>query len=171
LLGGYTGVLLGTTSVPVWNRSQLLGALFMSSAFGTGIAATALASQLTGYMDDGESDKLATLGAVAGLTEGVLLAGYVATSGEGRKHLFSGVAGKMMAGAVACLVTATLIEGASALSGKHNKGVSSVASAAPLAGGALLRWAVMKAGHASAADREGTLAAMSPREGSPGWRE
>ena len=113
LLGGYTGVLLGTTSVPVWNRSQLLGGLFMSSAFGSGIAATTLASQLTGYMDHEESDKLATLGAVAGVTEGALLAGYVATSGEGRKHLFSGVAGKMMAGAVACLVAATVIEGAS----------------------------------------------------------
>lgn len=171
LLGGYTGVLLGTTSVPVWNRSQLLGGLFMSSAFGTGIAATTLASQLTGHMDEEESDKLAVLGAVAGVTEGALLAGYVATSGEGRKHLLGGVAGKMMAGAVACLMTATLIEGASVVAGKHNKVATSIASVAALAGGALLRWAVMKAGHASAADREGTLAAMSPREGSPGWRE
>ena len=57
------------------------------------------------------------------------------------------------------------------MAGKHNKGATSIASVAALAGGALLRWAVMKAGHASAADREGTLAAMSPREGSPGWRE
>lgn len=171
LLGGYTGVLLGTTSVPVWNRSHLLGGLFMSSAFGAGIAATALASQLTGHMDDEDSDKLARLGAVAGVTEGALLAGYVATSGEGRKHLLSGVAGKMMAGAVACLVTATLIEGVSVVTGKHSKGAGTVASVTALAGGALLRWAVMKAGHASASDREGTLAAMSPREGSPGWRE
>ena len=169
LLGGYTGVLLGTTSVPVWHKSQLLGGLFMSSAFSTGVAAISLATELTGHVDQEEGSKLAALGAMAGITEGVLLVGYVATSGESRKHLFSGVPGKMMAGAVACLLAATAIEAASAMTGKHNKGASSIASEAALAGGALLRWAVVKAGHGSAADREGTLAAMSPREGSPGW--
>jgi formate-dependent nitrite reductase membrane component NrfD len=170
LLGGYTGVLLGTTSVPVWHESQLLGGLFMSSAFGTGLAATSLAAELTGRVGEEEGGQLAALGAVAGITEGALLAGYVATSGESRKHLFNGMPGKMMAGAVACLLTATAIEAASTLAGKHNKGASSLASVAALAGGALLRWSVVKAGHASAADREGTLAAMHPRDGSPGWR-
>jgi formate-dependent nitrite reductase membrane component NrfD len=170
LLGGYTGVLLGTTSVPVWHESQMLGGLFMSSAFVTGIAATALAGQVAGYMDEEESGKLATLGMVAGVTEGVMLAGYVATSGTSRKHLFSGVAGKTMAGAVACLVAATAVEAVCVVAGKHDKRASSAASVAALVGGALLRWGVMKAGHASAGDREGALEAMESREGSPGWR-
>jgi len=30
-LGGYTGVLIGTTSVPVWSESPFLGAVFMAS--------------------------------------------------------------------------------------------------------------------------------------------
>src|SRR5699024_13412 len=43
-LGGYTGVLLGTTSVPVWSTSPMLGGLFMASGVATGTAAVALAS-------------------------------------------------------------------------------------------------------------------------------
>src|SRR5579859_8124169 len=37
-LGGYTGVLLAATSVPLWSRSKLLGALFLSSAISTSSA-------------------------------------------------------------------------------------------------------------------------------------
>ena len=171
LLAGYTGVLLGTTSVPVWHTSPLLGGLFMSSAFGTGIAATALATALTGGGSQEEGSELTALGATAGITEAALLAGYVATSGEGRPHLLAGLPGKLMAGAAMCLAASTLIELASLATGKHDKRASVLSSVAALAGGALLRWAVVKAGRASAADREGTLRAMSSRRGSPGWRQ
>src|SRR5437899_9166614 len=34
-LGGYTGVLLAATSIPLWSRSKLLGAIFISSAMST----------------------------------------------------------------------------------------------------------------------------------------
>jgi formate-dependent nitrite reductase membrane component NrfD len=34
-LGGYTGVLLAATSIPLWSRSKLLGAVFISSALST----------------------------------------------------------------------------------------------------------------------------------------
>jgi formate-dependent nitrite reductase membrane component NrfD len=34
-LGSYTGVLLAATSIPVWSRSKLLGAVFVSSALST----------------------------------------------------------------------------------------------------------------------------------------
>lgn len=169
LLGGYTGVLLGVSSVPVWYSSPLLGGLFMSSAFGTSVAAVSLASNLTKQDTSHTGEKLATLGATAGVAEAALLAGYAVTSGEARKHLMSGLAGKLMAGAVGCLAVSTAIEVVSAVSGKHNKVTSGVASVAALAGGALLRWGVMKAGKASAADREGTLKATEPRQGSPGW--
>jgi len=37
-LGGYTGVLLTATSVPLWSRSKLLGGIFVSSAFSTSTA-------------------------------------------------------------------------------------------------------------------------------------
>src|SRR5437870_7033993 len=47
VLAGYTGVLLGTTSIPVWYTSPLLGALFMASAMSTGAAAIYLTSLVT----------------------------------------------------------------------------------------------------------------------------
>ncbi len=37
-LGGYTGVLLAATSIPLWSRSKLLGAIFVTSALSTGTA-------------------------------------------------------------------------------------------------------------------------------------
>jgi formate-dependent nitrite reductase membrane component NrfD len=37
-LGSYTGVLLAATSIPVWSRSRLLGAIFLSSAVSTSTA-------------------------------------------------------------------------------------------------------------------------------------
>lgn len=171
LLAGYTGVLLGTTSVPVWYSSPLLGGLFTSSSFVSGVAATSLVGNITERMTGEEYANLSALGAVSGVTEAAFLAGYVATAGEGQKHLMSGVAGKLLAGAAACLAASTMIEAVSLATGKHSKMASGAASVAALAGGALLRWAVVKAGKASAADREGTLRAMSPREGSPGWRQ
>ena len=47
-LGGYTGVLLAATSVPLWSRSKLLGAVFISSAMSTGSALISLVLRLTG---------------------------------------------------------------------------------------------------------------------------
>jgi formate-dependent nitrite reductase membrane component NrfD len=43
-VGGYTGVLLGTTSAPAWaRRARLLGPLFIASAASTGFSAVSLA--------------------------------------------------------------------------------------------------------------------------------
>src|SRR5439155_8024845 len=47
-LGGYTGVLLTTTSVPLWSRSKFLGAVFISSAISTSSALISLALRLAG---------------------------------------------------------------------------------------------------------------------------
>jgi formate-dependent nitrite reductase membrane component NrfD len=48
-VGGYTGVLLSSTSVPTWaRRTGVLGPLFLASAASSGMAAVALALELTG---------------------------------------------------------------------------------------------------------------------------
>src|SRR5207249_5383427 len=63
LLAGYTGVLLGTTSIPVWYTSPLLGALFMASAMSTGAAAVHLTSIATEReADSDEGRALTTIG-------------------------------------------------------------------------------------------------------------
>src|SRR5579883_2926286 len=47
-LGGYTGVLLTATSVPLWSRSKMLGALFVTSAVSTSAALISLVLRVIG---------------------------------------------------------------------------------------------------------------------------
>jgi formate-dependent nitrite reductase membrane component NrfD len=47
-IGGYTGVLLTATSVPLWSRSKLLGGIFLSSALSTSTALISLVVRLIG---------------------------------------------------------------------------------------------------------------------------
>jgi len=47
-LGGYTGLLLAATSVPLWSRSKLMGAIFISSAISTSSALISLVLRLVG---------------------------------------------------------------------------------------------------------------------------
>src|SRR5438132_14198957 len=47
-LGGYTGVLLTATSIPLWARSKVLGAVFISSAISTSSALISLTLRLPG---------------------------------------------------------------------------------------------------------------------------
>lgn len=169
LLAGYTGVLLGTTSVPVWYTSPLLGGLFMASSLSAGASAITLASAITGH--DGHSNhvSMSALGLAFGAADLALMSGYVATSGEAAKHLLDGEAGLLLKGAAIALTAALLLEASGLTTGKHERPLGALAGVAGLAGGALLRWGVVRAGHKSTADREGTLNAMSPRKGSPGW--
>jgi formate-dependent nitrite reductase membrane component NrfD len=169
LLAGYTGVLLGTTSVPVWYTSPLLGGLFMASSLSAGAAAISLASALTGSEDHADHQAMSALGLAFGAADLALVVGYVATSGESAKHLRDGETGLLLKGAAIALTAALVLEAASLLTGKHARLLGELAGAAGLAGGAMLRWGVVRAGHKSTADREGTLNAMSPRKGSPGW--
>jgi formate-dependent nitrite reductase membrane component NrfD len=46
-LGGYTGVLLAATSNPLWSRSKLLGAIFLSSAISTSSALISFVLRMT----------------------------------------------------------------------------------------------------------------------------
>ena len=166
-LGGYTGVLLGTTSVPVWATSPLLGALFMASSLSTGAAATSLASALSGRSTPGEEAALRRLSFMLGAGEMATLAGYVATAGTAARPLFTGKNRLLMVGAAASLVASTALEAAGLVTG--SKRLSHAAAAATLGGGALLRWGVVQAGHVSARDRDGQLEAMKPTSRAPGW--
>jgi formate-dependent nitrite reductase membrane component NrfD len=168
LLAGYSGVLLGTTSIPVWNESQLLGGLFTASAFSTGAAAVALTTGLT-IRDEETHSVLAPVSMASGAAELALLAGYLATSGRAGKPYAEGLPGKLIAGAVGSLVISTLAEAANIARRKPGRLLRLSSSVAALLGGALLRWGVVKAGRASADDREGTLHAMRPRRSVPGW--
>lgn len=172
VLAGYTGVLLGTTSIPVWHTSPLLGALFTGSALSTGTAAVSLVSALRGVKGrEGHADHkaLAQLGIVCGTTELALLGGYVATSGGAAKPLLEGERRALIVGAAASLLAAAALDLLSLNAKRSHPVLGVLAGMAGLAGGAMLRWGVVRAGRASAADREGTLQAMKPREKNLGW--
>ncbi len=80
-LGGYTGVLLAATSIPLWSRSKLLGAVFISSAMSTSSALLSLLLRLSNAPTR-TLHKLERLEWVALLTE---LAGILAfLRGSGR---------------------------------------------------------------------------------------
>jgi formate-dependent nitrite reductase membrane component NrfD len=166
-LGGYTGVLLGTTSVPVWSTSPLLGALFMASSLSTGAAATSLGSALSSRSTPGEEAALRRLSLVLGAGEMATLGGYVATAGTAVRPLLTGKIRLLMVGAAASLVASTALEVAGVVTGSTR--LSHAAAAAALVGGALLRWGVVQAGQASAGDRDGQLEGMKPTSRAPGW--
>lgn len=168
-LGGYTGVLIGTTSVPVWSRSPMLGGLFMASASATGTSAVALTSILSSRDTPAEHSVLGAIGLAAGASELCLVGGYLASSGKAAKPLLTGVDGALLLGAVASSATALALELAGMRAHARQRVFSALAAGATLAGGAMLRWAVIRAGHTSAIDRDANLEAMSPSSRNPGW--
>lgn len=168
-LGGYTGVLIGTTSVPVWFTSPLLGGLFMASALNTGVAATSLAGALTGREQPCDRRRLASMDRTLGMAELALAGGYLATSQGAVEPLLRGKTRLALAGAGAASALSIALNAVSPGAGRGARGRGVAASVLALAGGALLRWSIVLAGRASARDRPGTLKAMSPSPRAPGW--
>jgi len=176
-LGGYTGVLIGTTSIPVWSTSPVLGGRFMASARSAGAAATVLAAALTGEDDPRGQATVTPFRIAAGCVEIALLGGYLVTSGEAARPLLKGRE-LLLLGAIIGTVTVLILEliGTRASADRqhsrptHPTRASDVAGAVlTLIGGACLRWSIVRAGHVSAADREGTIAATKPSKNAPGW--
>jgi len=168
-LGGYTGVLLGATSVPVWSTSPLLGALFMASSLSTGLAAANLAVTLSGPGKEGAKRPLSALGFTFAAVELALLLGYLLTSGEAAKPLLQGRHGRLLGEAAAALGISAALDAIHSRRPVAPRSTSVQTAVATLVGGALLRVAVVGAGDASAGDREGTLKAMGSSRGNRGW--
>src|SRR5687768_15684569 len=80
LLAGYTGVLLGTTSIPVWYTSRLLGALFTASSFSTGAAALDVVSSASSKSEPVTASQIATFRIIADLATLATYFGYASTS-------------------------------------------------------------------------------------------
>lgn len=167
-LGGYTGVLIGTTGVPLWSESPLLGGLFMASSMSTGAAAVSVAASMAGE-SHAESKTLGKISIGSGIVELVLLAGYLVTSGAAAKPLFAGRSASVTVGGAFATGTAVVLE---ALAQRVPFGgglLRRVAAISSLLGGAALRFGIVHAGHASASDREQTLRSTAPSQQAPGW--
>lgn len=167
-LGGYTGVLIGTTSVPLWSESPLLGGLFMASSMTTGAAAVSLAASVTGESHS-ERKALTTINTWSGIVELLLFAAYLVTSGSAARPLFEGRSASVTAGGAVATGGGVVLE---ALAQRLPFGgglLSRLAAVSTLLGGAALRFGIVHAGHASATDREQTLRSTAPSQQAPGW--
>lgn len=142
----YPGVLLATTSTPVWSKSRFLGALMACSSVSTGAAATSLALGI-GDGDANSPAALAKIETTARVAEGAALAAYVITEGDAAHPLTKGkYKWHFWLGAVAVgLVVPSLIA-----RGSKSRTANAIGSALTLAGGFALKWAITHAGKKSA---------------------
>jgi formate-dependent nitrite reductase membrane component NrfD len=163
-LGGYTGVLLTATSIPLWSRSKFLGAIFVSSALSTSSALISLALRLT-RAPVHTLHKLERLEWAALLIEmtGLLVflrgSGRVARPlvGDGPAEHGSTFWRVVFGGGLALpwiLQTFSLLGGRS---GRRKSGIGIVISLLVLIGGYFLRRTMIEAGRTSSLDARTTL--------------
>jgi formate-dependent nitrite reductase membrane component NrfD len=161
-VGGYTGVLLGITAVPLWAKNALLlGPMFLSSALSTGSAAIALVLSLMPGRSEPAIERVERLEAVARLAELGLLLTARANAGTAISQPLSagrlgqlfrwGVLGGGIGAPLALQVVRRLLRGRPALAS------SVLGSLLTLTGGLCLRYVMVMAGRASAADPAATF--------------
>jgi len=163
-LGGYTGVLLTATSVPLWSRSKLLGGVFISSAISTSSALIGLVLRLVGA--PGKAlHKLERLEWAALSLEITGLFAFLRGSGRVARPLVGtgpGERGRAFWGMVIgsgltlpwLLQTATLLN---KKDGRSKRGRGLFISLLVLVGGYFLRRTLIEAGHTSSKDARTTL--------------
>jgi formate-dependent nitrite reductase membrane component NrfD len=155
-LATYTGALISNSAVPVWSeaRSELPFLFAAGSAASAGAAAVAL----TPPARAGPARRLAVAGTVAKLVVELLMERRLGELGEPYK--------RGAAGAYTRAGRALSIAGAVAIATRPRSRPAAVAGAAlALAGGACERWAVFKAGFASAEDPRYTVEPQRRRRG------
>jgi formate-dependent nitrite reductase membrane component NrfD len=161
-LGGYTGVLLAATAVPLWARSALLlGPLFLTSALSSGTAAIALVLACSKGTPREALRRLERLDALALLLELGLLTAIRLRAGRviGRP-LREGRLGRIETFGVTGLgiLVPLALQCKTLVRGEHpSRLTTAVASILVLAGGLMLRCVMVFAGKASADDPEATF--------------
>ncbi len=162
-LGGYTGVLLTATSVPLWSRSKLLGGIFVSSAMSTSTALISIVLRMAGAPSR-VLHKLENMEWMAMLVELTGLLAFLRGSGRAARPLVGTAPGEhgmtfwrfMLGGG---LVLPWLLQTLSLFGrrqSKHNKG-GMIVSVLVLVGGYFLRRTMIEAGHTSSRDARTTL--------------
>lgn len=164
-LGGYTGVLLTATSVPLWSRSKLLGGIFITSAISTSSALISFVLRLVNAPAR-TLHKLERLEAAAILLELAGLFSFLRQSGRAARPLVgNGPAehGRTFWGLVigSGLALPWLMQVSALLTGrrgnKQRRARGILASLLVLVGGYFLRRTIVEAGHNSSRDARTTL--------------
>jgi formate-dependent nitrite reductase membrane component NrfD len=159
LLATYPGVLLANTAVPAWHSaSRELPALFaggaLTSVGAAGLAAWAVSGDIS---HAGPAQRLALLGAALESAAGFGLEHTLGVAGEPYR---SGMGGYLLRGARA----STLLGAGAAVLSRRSR-VAAATAAALLAGGGLCaKFAVLRAGVASASDPKYVVATQAGTE-------
>lgn len=163
-LGGYTGVLLTATSVPLWSRSKVLGGIFITSAVSTGTALISLVVRIFGAPAR-TLRKLERLEWTAMLIEMLGLLTFLRQSGRAARPLVGtgpGEHGRAFWGLVfgSGLALPWLLQTFSLIGRRRdqkNHGRGMLISLLVLVGGYFLRRTLIEAGHTSSRDARTTL--------------
>ncbi|HEY7063381.1 MAG TPA: NrfD/PsrC family molybdoenzyme membrane anchor subunit [Chloroflexota bacterium] len=160
-VGGYAGVLLAATAVPLWTKSHLLlGPLFLASAFSSAAAAIALVLAAARGTPRETLARLEHLDALALLAELGLLVALRANLGPTlARPLRRGRLGQIHRLTVGALLAPLALHGRALLRGAPpGRGETAAAALSVLAGGYLVRYVLVMAGRASADDPHATFA-------------
>lgn len=159
-VGGYTGVLLGATAVPIWAKNaRLLGPLFLSSALAVSCAAISLVLALLPGRRQAALGRLRRAETIASVCELIAMIAMHRNSGALGRPLTTGRLGRLhLVGSVGLGILLPLVvhAGGAVLPLPHRL-VVVVASVASLVGGFIMKYVVVMAGHASADDPAATF--------------
>lgn len=167
-VGGYTGVLLAATAVPIWAKNYLLlGPLFLASAMSTASAAISLIlATLRGSSHD-SIKRLERLETVTALMELGLILGARANSGPViSRPIRQGRLGRIFRWGVLGLgiIGPLLIQARNLLpNARPSRLITIISALMTLIGGFLLRYVMVMGGRASADDPEATFALTRER--------
>ena len=159
-VGGYTGVLLGATAVPLWAKNvRLLGPLFLCSALAAACAAISCIIALLPGPRAGPLRRLQRAEMMAAGGELLLLGAVHLNSGQLGNPLHAGRLGRLHLGGSLGLgiVLPVLLHLLSGRLGLPHRPVTVLASLSSLIGGFVVKYAVVMAGHASADDPAATF--------------
>ena len=160
LLAAYPGVLLANTAVPAWHEAyRELPLLFvggaMTAAGAAGLAASAVSRS---RQDFDAARRLALIGAAVESLAGYGLETMPGLSGEPYR---TGPGGTMLAAARYL----TMSGGVAALAARRSRTAAAVSAALLTGGGLCAKFAVLRAGKASAADPKYVVASQRPEAG------
>jgi formate-dependent nitrite reductase membrane component NrfD len=160
-VGGYTGVLLSITAIPVWAKNYLLlGPLFLCSALSTGTASITLVLSLLRGDTHRAVRKLELIDGFAKLGELSLLALVQVNLGPvlGRPFRQGRLRHMLRWGVLGCGIMMPISLKLWSLRSTRSRLVTILSSVCSLVGGYCLRHLMVYAGHESAADPQATFA-------------
>lgn len=161
LLAAYPGVLLANTAVPAWHEAyRQLPLLFtggaMTAAGAAGLAASAVSRDRA---DFAAAYRLAVIGAAVESFAGYGLETMPGLSGDPYR---TGPGGRMLTAARYLTISGGVVS----LAARRSRTASAVSAALLAGGGLCAKFAVLRAGKASAADPKYVVAAQRPAEDS-----